>query len=91
VELTPALVPVVGDLLRRDVDESTAGRRLEVRQRGELSGRPVDGVLDRSVAAGGLLYPTRRQLQQLRQDELGALGVDPDGEADQTATRRTPA
>jgi hypothetical protein len=73
VELTPALVPVVGDLLGRDLDQRAARGRLQVGERGQLPRGAVDGVLDGPVAAGGFLDPARRQLQQLRQDELGAL------------------
>jgi hypothetical protein len=52
VELTPALVPVVGDLLGRDLDQRAARGRLQVGERGQLPRGAVDGVLDGPVAAG---------------------------------------
>ena len=43
---TPPLRPIVGDLGSADLDERVAGRRGQVRQRRQLAGRAVDGVLD---------------------------------------------
>jgi hypothetical protein len=81
VELLPALVPVVGDLGGRDLDERVAGGGAEVGQDGQLARGAVDGVLD-AVAVVHLLDAARGELEQLGQHDLGVLAADADGEAE---------
>ena len=83
MELPPPLLPVSGHLLGGDVDERPGRGGPQIGELGELSGRAVHGVLDRPVAAIDLLDSARRELEQLRQHELGPRGVDADGEAQQ--------
>jgi hypothetical protein len=54
VELPPAVVPVVRDLLRLDLDERLARGGPQRRKRGQLARRAVDRELD-DLAVLGLL------------------------------------
>ena len=86
VEALPALGPVVGDLAALDLDEVVAGRRLDRAELGQLALRPVDRVLDDALPAAGrvdLLEAAGREVEQLRQHELGLLGAAADREPDQ--------
>jgi hypothetical protein len=81
VERLPALVPVVRQLARGDLDERSAGGGLQLWQRRQLAGRAVHRVLD-DVAVVALLDPAGRQLEQLGQHELGLLAPYANREAD---------
>ena len=86
VELAPALGPVVRR--PRSVEISTGAspaKTSEVGQRGQLAGRPVDGVLDTPIRELHLLDPGGRELQQLGQRQLRLLAGDADGEPDHAA------
>ena len=91
MKLLPALVPVVGDLARRDLDEIVADGRLQIGQLRHFAGRSVDRVLD-DVAVADLLDAGRRKLHQLRQRELGVFGAAADRQPDHrtSARRRRP-
>jgi hypothetical protein len=69
VKVSPAVGPVVRDLLRADLDETGSGRGLNFAEVGKLTFGPVDGVLDptRSVL---LLHPSGGKLHQLGEDYL---------------------
>ena len=82
MEGLPALVPVVGDLARDDLDQRAAGGGAQPGQLGQLARRAVDGVLD-DVAVLALLHPARRELEQLGEHELGLLAPHPHPKSDQ--------
>jgi hypothetical protein len=82
VKLAPPLRPVIRNLGGDHLNERTAGRRLEIGQRRQLPGRPVNGVLDDTVADVDLFDAPRCQLEQLREHELRLLAADPDREPD---------
>src|SRR5438132_8703329 len=84
MEALPALVPVIGRLAGRDLDERGPHRRTELRQARQLPGSAVDGVLD-MIAPAHLLYPRGRELEQLGEHELRLLAPDPHGQADHGA------
>ncbi len=99
MEGAPALVPVVGDLPRRDLDERAAGGRAQVGQRRQLAGRAVDGVLD-DVAVLALLDAGRaraRAARRARSRRPRAAPAAPGGsstaaeEAAQLRAHRSPA
>jgi hypothetical protein len=83
----PALIPVVGQLTGGDLDQRAAGRRRQIGQGGQLAGCAIDRVLDDVGADLDLLDPARRQLEQLRQDDLGILVAHPDGQAQHLVPR----
>ncbi len=85
VEALPALVPVVGHLARRDLDQRVPGRGAQCRQLGQLARCAVDGVLDVSARRSATSStPAGHELQQLGQHQLGVLART------RTASRITP-
>ena len=88
VELPPPVRPIVRDLRGAELDQRPPCRRPQVRQRGELPRRAEHGVLDHVLAEVDLLDPTRRELEQLGEHELGVLAPNADGEADHPPNAR---
>ena len=71
VPVAPALVPAVGQLGGRDVDQRVARRRAQVAAaRGSSPARAVDRVLDVPSAHVALLEAARRELDQLGEHDL---------------------
>ena len=89
VEFAPALRPVVGDLARRDGDESVADARLEARERRQLPRGAVEHVFERLRIDLDLLDARGREDEQLGQRSFGVCSVDANGEADHAACGRS--
>ena len=86
VELAPALLPVVGDLAGRDLDQRPAGERAQVGQRGQLAGRPVDGVLDaRRPSSSTSSTPAGASSSSSASTSSGCSRGDANGEPDHAA------
>src|SRR5439155_26567433 len=92
VKAPPALLPVVGDLGRRDLYQRVARGRPQLRQAGQLSRRAVDGVLD-MLTGVGLLNAAGGQLEQLGEHQLRLVAPDAHSQTDHApwpaATRLT--
>src|SRR5439155_14707649 len=79
----------VRDLLALDLDECRPSGGAQRGQRGQLARCPVHRELD-DVAVLGLLDAVGRQLQQLRQDQLGVGAADAERQPDHArSTRRS--
>jgi hypothetical protein len=83
VKAAPALGPVVGDLLGRDVHVGPPCGGPQIREGGQLAGSAVDRVLDDLGGHLHLLHPAWGKLEQLGQHQLGLVAMDADGEAQQ--------
>jgi hypothetical protein len=81
MELAPALLPVIGDLVCIDLAQHRPEPAAQLRLAWQRLARAVEHVFDRAGVDLDLLHPTRRQREEREERGLGMLAADANAEA----------